>query len=133
MGEIDLRRLRQQMGETFLQWAEGFFNFIDKSVIDTLRDSNAFEDRNYGYLNFEIERHKCEEIFIKANPSQKFLTTANFKKKVKVYCKYKGLQFNPGKMDKYGNPGADDKRNGKEYFLVADTNFVENIITDLPF
>lgn len=133
MGEIDLRRLRQQMGETFLQWAEGFFNFIDKSVIDTLKDSNSFEDRNYGYLNFEIERHKCEEIFIKANPSQKFITTANFKKKVKVYCKYKGLQFNPGKMDKYGNPGADDKRNGKEYFLVADTNFVENIITDLPF
>lgn len=133
MGEIDLRRLRQQMGETFLQWAEGFFNFIDKSVIDTLKNSNAFEDRNYGFLNFDIERHKCEEIFIKANPSQKFLTTANFKKKVKVYCKYKGLQFNPGKIDKYGNPGADDKRNGKEYFLVADTNFTQNIISDQPF
>ena len=120
---IEIRRLRQFMGEDFLTWAEEYFS-------------------EEGRMNQKQVRKVMYDNFLDHFPTQRRYTTqTNFKRKFKSFCKYKGYRFNPHKydpstkeafqFDKDGRPMIDDKKGGVEYFVVADENFeLEEMIDD---
>lgn len=124
MESIEKRRLRQQIGEDFLQWAEVKFACDPKGEpIDEHSALNQREAR--GELWADFAREKPHAL--------KYVSTTNFKNRMKNYCRYKGFHFNPNKANKDGidygewkknNPdrmfdGADDKSGGVEYFTIA--------------
>lgn len=103
---LEKRKLRQDMGEDFLEWAEKFF------ADPANRNCRIEKDRLYG-------------LFCKAMPPKllQFNSKAVFKKKVKMYCRYAtqpALYFNPHRLDEDGNPGGDYKTGGSEYFIITD-------------
>ena len=121
---IERRRLRQQIGEDFMQWAEVKF------ACDT--DGTPIDD--FSALNNREARSDLWGDFVKDKPhALKWVTSTNFKTKMKNYCKYKGFHFNPHKANRDGidygtwkkaNPdkmfdGIDDKSGGVEYFTIA--------------
>lgn len=110
---IETRRLRQEIGEGFLQWADEYF-----SVDTETGKANAM-------VNTPIPRSGLWDSFKEKNANEaRFYTPNLFKKKFKNWCIYHKLQFNPHKFDKQNNPGADDKSNGIEFFTVG--NKIEN-------
>lgn len=111
-GRIEQRKLRQQIGEEFLIWAEEYFS--DKE-----------------HLNKEISRKNMFDAFIEFAPDQrKFCKAQHFKKKIIKYCEWKGYIYNPQRLDKMtgkcmflnkdGQPEMDHKSNGVEYFTIGD-------------
>lgn len=112
---LELRRLRQAMGEDFLLWAEEYFSNSER-------------------LNTRIVRKDITDNFYEQYPNlRKFVTPTGFKKKLKAYCEYKGYAFNPHKFDptsgqaiafdRDGRPETDDKSGGKEFFTIGDERF----------
>jgi DNA primase len=98
---IQTRKLRQDIGESFLDWAETYFS----------------DSRN---LNTEIPRKEMTDNFYELYPKQKMWTDSRqFKKKLIDYCKYKKYIFNPFVPKNNAPHGGSDKRNGSEYFKVA--------------
>ena len=107
---IELRNLRQQMGENFLLWAEEYFS-------DT------------GHLNTRIPRSVLGEDYKRQMDNPKFYSSTKFKEQIKCYCRWKGYTFNPQRLDaatgaplfydKSGNPVLDDKSGGVEYFTIG--------------
>lgn len=117
MDKLEQRRLRQQMGEAFVEWAESFYHPDNIGEMDKTN------------LNIALDRKILLDKFYEMFPEQKkYIDTRHFKQKIKAYCKYKGFIFNPGKEDKQtGKPyGGDDKRNGAEYFNVFDESLEKN-------
>jgi DNA primase len=99
------RRLRQMMGEDFLYWAQEYFAYDQESGTGD-------------HVNAPIARKSLTEDFFTAMPREKRFTNANkFKIKIKAYCIYEGLTFNPVQG------GKDDKRGGTEYFTIANQKF----------
>jgi DNA primase (bacterial type) len=109
---IEQRKLRQQIGEEFLIWAEEYFS-----------------DKNH--LNVEIARKVMFDAFIEFAPDQrKFCKAQHFKKKIINYCEWKGYIYNPHRLDKLtgkcaflnkdGQPDMDHKSNGVEYFTIGE-------------
>ncbi len=108
---LDQRNRRQEMKEFFLDWAETYF-------------SVPFN------LNRETSREDLYNAFLEKNPEQKrWVDSRSFKKKMKVYCKYKKYIFNPGRPNDKGELingkpfGGDIKKGGVEYFIIADHNY----------
>lgn len=108
---IQQRQLRQAMGESFIAWADEYFSDPDK-------------------LNVQIRRKDMSDSYGDYAPEQRKYTTANaFKQKLRKYCEWKGLLFNPHmydvvsglcmKVDKDGRPDDTDKSGGVEYFMVG--------------
>lgn len=115
MEQIELRSLRQQMSETFLQWAEEYY------------------DPSGSHLNERELRSEVFRSFLEfAGASDHGVTRSNILKRVQAFCKYKGLDLNinrPDEKGKYYNEfkrdhpddsfiGINDKSGGKEYFTV---------------
>lgn len=112
---LDMRRLRQFIGEDFLTWAGEYFNVADPDQI------NSIECRN---MNGPIPRAELYNDFLEKSPTQrKYMNPYKFKKKIHSWCQYYGAQFNPQCVDKFGKPGQDDKRGGIEYFTIANERF----------
>lgn len=121
---LEKRRLRQQIGEDFMQWADvKFAANTDGEPADEASALDMREARNVLYGDF-----------IKEKPhAGKYVTTTNFKRRMKFYCEYKGFDFNPNKPNEDGidygtwkkhNPGrifdgVDDKSGGLEFFTIA--------------
>lgn len=106
---LEQRRLRQQIGEAMIEWAEMFY--------DPERETNHVGSSGSN-INEAIERHAVFSDFLKEYPQQaKYIDNRKFKKLLKDWCKYKGYELNPGCKN------GDDKRGGKEYFTVADNNY----------
>ena len=112
-GRIEQRRLRQEITEGFILWADEYYS-----------------DRNR--LNTQIPRKDLQESYFQSDPQQrKYVTPTEFKKRFKKYCLYKGHIFNPQmydpithlpiKYDPDGRPVTDDKAGGIEYFTVGTT------------
>ena len=112
---IEVRRLRQEMTEEFLSWAEEYFS--DES-----------------HRNTRLQRRELYDAFLAYAPEQrKFCTATTFKKRIIKYCEYKEYRFNPQKydpvtglpcdLDKDGQPVIDDKSAGIEYFTIGDGTF----------
>ncbi|NDV45820.1 DUF3854 domain-containing protein [Paludibacter sp. 221] len=109
---IELRNLRQQMGESFLLWAEEYFSDEAK-------------------LNTQLKRRELYEEFIVQFPEQrKFISATSFKERIKAYCKWKGYIFNKSRFDpisgeplyydkKSGDAIIDYKTGGIEYFEIG--------------
>lgn len=115
MKQIELRTLRQEMSETFLQWAEEYYD-------PTGQHLNNREQRNDVFISF-LEF---------AGSSGHGITRSNILRKIKAFCRFKGYDLNinkPNDKGKYyiewkkANPddsflGINDKSGGKEYFTV---------------
>lgn len=124
MESIEKRRLRQQISEDVMQWADVRFACnTDGTPNDEFSALNNREAR--GELWSDYAKEKSHTI--------RWVTTTNFKSRLKNYCRYKGFHFNPHKANKDGvdfgewkknNPdkmfdGVDDKSGGVEYFTIA--------------
>ncbi len=115
---IEMRRMRQFIGEDFLTWANEYYGVPDFASHDEI---NELISPN---INAPIPRQEIYNNFLDKNPTQRKHTTAyRFKKKLITWCEYKGLRFNPHKYDDLGRPGADDKSGGVESFTVANKRF----------
>ncbi len=107
---LELRNLRQEMGEAFLEWADEYYS-------------------NLSNINSRIPRHEIVEDFLNRVPTAKrYYTPNNFKKKLKAYARFRGYRFNPDLYDKDGNPKKHDnrgraieydKKGGVEYITIA--------------
>ncbi|MDP3914356.1 MAG: hypothetical protein Q8R96_11555 [Bacteroidota bacterium] len=128
MDDVELRKLRQTMGENFLTWAESFFYWNDTNKT--------------GNLNEQHVRKDLFDLFMNENPiERKYCNAHRFKEKMLAYCHYKNFDFNPTKRNKNGLDiqqyyksypaghfvGEDDKTGGKEYFTLANKDFNTNI------
>jgi len=113
---LELRNLRQKMGETFLTWAETYFS----------------DQKN---INARIPRKEINDAYEEAVPSAKRYGTPNsFSEKLTAYCEYSGYRLNPKlydengvprKYDNKGKPIVHDKSGGIEYFTIADDSYNE--------
>jgi len=108
---IESRQLRQDMGETFLAWADEYFSDVDK-------------------MNTKLKRKFLNDDYLKySNLNPKLVSPNAFKNKIKAFCVWKGYAFNPHmldpqsgkplKYDKDGKPDMDDKSGGIEYFWIG--------------
>lgn len=143
MEDVERRKLRQLMGESFLTWAEAYFHWDEKT--------------KSGNLNQRHQRHELfKNEFLHENPLEaKYCNPPRFKEKILAYCRYANLDFNPKQRNADGldimqyypkllsqNPdkslktillrddvppfvGRDDKTGGKEYFTLANKDFNE--------
>ncbi len=124
--DIEMRRLRQTMGENFLIWADEVFS-----------DGTG----EHCYLNVRtVRRNMFENCYISMKQDAKHLTPAKFMEKLKAYCKYRKLHLNPGVRNKDGhectvawlnqNPdqiftGMPDKSGGHEFIQVCTTDYLK--------
>lgn len=110
---IAVRQMRQQMGETFLAWADEYFSDVNK-------------------LNVELIKKSVWDEYMKSTSSNpKYDTITVFKKRMKAFCQWKGYTYNPHMYDKISglplrydkdqNPIEDDKRGGVEYIQIGTT------------
>ncbi len=103
------RKLRQDIGESFLDWAEEYFS----------REANV-NCRIYKSLMYDGTAGSADHIqhgdgFVTKFPGQrKWVNIQSFKSKMKSYCKFKGWEFNPSAKP----AGSDIKTGGKEYIEV---------------
>lgn len=112
MDRIEQRRLRQQIGEAMIDWAESFY--------DPEKESSSLGDGGNN-INRAIERNICYTDFIANFPQQsRYTDSRKFKKLLQKWCEYKGYEFNPGAEKGF------DKRNGKEFFTVANDQYVKD-------
>ena len=105
--KLELRRLRQTMGEVFLGWAEEYYSVSE----DFDPAKNIWpDDCNLGR---RISKKDLYNHFLDNNPRERTYTPiTSFKKRLKAYAKYKGYAFNPSKL------GKDDKAGGIEYVCL---------------
>lgn len=110
---LEQRKLRQEITETFISWADEYFSSSEN-------------------LSKRTARKELYEAFCNYDPAQrKFVTPTEFKKRFVKYCQWKGYVFNPSKydtvtgkplqFDKDGRPVTDDKAGGVEYFTIGAT------------
>lgn len=115
MGNINLRTQRQEMGETLYQWAEEYF------------------DETGTKINSRISKRELYNEFTQyAGNTPYGVTPQAFKKKLKMYCSFKGYDYNPDVRSESGDYyqdfkkkfpgktyiGGDDKSNGTEYIRI---------------
>ena len=101
------RKLRQQMGEQFLDWAEEYFS--NPANVN----AEIYKDTIYQASRGDQDHIQHGDGFVTKYPTQRRWTTIqDFKSKIKLYCKYKGYDYNPSKK------GRDIKKGGKEYLAV---------------
>ncbi len=141
--DIELRRLRQQMGEDFLTWAEEYYS----EATDAQRN---YDDKMPAeeHLNMRIERSTLYNDFLeKHKRAGRYMTPTRFGKCIKWYCKYKGYHLNTNKPHRdTGEPfddwvkshrgifiGQTDKSAGHEFFTIS--LFNHNVPDDdgMPF
>ena len=107
---LQQRKLRQEIGETLISWADEYFS----------------SEENHR----RTPRKEIYDNFCNYDPQQrKFISATAFKDKLKKYCEWKGWVFNPHKydaksglplfLDKDGKPVIDDKSGGIEYFTIG--------------
>ena len=98
IGDVRRRQMRQRMGEDFLELMETWW--ADK-------------------INHPVLKTGAMDEYFKLAPRDKgFVKAHTFKAKVKAYCEYAGLLFNPT-ADSTGRI----RSGSEEYLLVADDNF----------
>jgi hypothetical protein len=108
---LELRNLRQEMGESFLDWADEYFSNINN-------------------MGMRIPRQElADNYLLKVPTAKRFYTPNSFKKKLKAYAEFRGYIFNPDLFDADGNPKKYDnkgraidydKSGGVEYITISE-------------
>jgi len=112
---LELRRLRQFVGEAYLTWADEYFGSGDDIYSDDIDNNN---------INRRIARNELYNDFADKNPlDRKFTNAYKFKKKLIAFCTFRNLEFNPHKKTDDGKLG-DDKAGGIEYFTIANNKYI---------
>lgn len=129
---LEMRKLRQEITEPLIAWADEYFSSTE-------------------HLNVRIPKKELWDAFCNYDPTQhKYFTPTSFKKKLVMYCAWKGYVFNPQKydritgkpsqFDKDGRPVIDDKAGGVEYITFGTPDFdspdggsAANVSSGLPF
>lgn len=97
---IEKRKLRQRMGENFLEWA------------------TAQWGESSHWINNQVEKRYAYDTYIRDYPNdRKYTNVRTFKRKVKMYAKYSGLHFNPDRA------GEAIKSGNKEYLCLANNQY----------
>jgi hypothetical protein len=98
--DIDRRKLRQQIGEDFLDFADTYF--VEGFM-----------------LNRIVEKTRVLEDFFAQYPNERrFMDAKKIKTKCELYAKYSKFLYNP-----IAGPDGRIKTNGSEFVLVANHNF----------
>lgn len=105
--ELRRRKLRQQIGETFILWATLWFHTEPDEAGERGRLLNCRLDKDFMLVRY-LDKHPSEK---------RFMDERRFKERVVRYCDYAGLKFNPTKN------GDRIKSNGREFFVLADERF----------
>lgn len=120
---LEQRKLRQDIGEEFLMWADEYFS--DDS-----------------HINHELKRKDIHESLLNyVGPEKKrYYTAQAFRTKLEFYCRFRNYYLNPDcydpvnnqyrAYDKDGRPISYVKRNGVEYITVGTPDYYE--INKLP-
>lgn len=122
---IEIRKVRQLLGEEFIAWADEYFSAESKR-------------------NRRLVRKEIYDDFLNYAPDQrKWCKAPLFRKKIVKYCEYRGYVFNPQKydritglplfLDKDGKPNVDDKSGGVEYFTIGDKQFAKTPEQEINF
>ena len=129
MASIEKRRLRQQMGEDFMAWADEYF-------------SADFNDDDFGLqkrMNHQLVRREVYEDLLEKTPHvRKWITPSSFSRRLKSFCKYMKYHYNPDRPNREGFEFADfirennrksfigeaNKTNGVEYITIADDDYL---------
>lgn len=102
--DVRRRQMRQRMGEEFLELMETWW--ADK-------------------INHAVHKTRAMEEFFKLAPRDRHYVKSNtFKAKVKAYCDYAGLAFNP-----IADSTGRIRSGSEEYLLVADDQFDREIMS----
>jgi len=117
---LERRRMRQFIGEDFIAWANEYFGTLDDQDVNDIYDSD--------FVNRRLPRKDMFDNFIAQYPNQKrWVSPTLFKKKLKTWCEFMNLKFNPQKLDENNNPGADDKSSGTEFFTIANEKYATSL------
>jgi len=112
---LELRRLRQNIGEDFIYWADEYFMF----------DLVANKFSNLGNVNFQhpVPRKELFNAFTDTitSKARAYYSPRKFGDSFKLYCKFRGARFNPHKIAPgIENPiGPADKSGGVENFMIG--------------
>ncbi len=106
---LELRKLRQQIGENFIEWADVMY------------------DKKEGpLLNQRVEKvYACEKYLMQYSQDRRYVNPRKFKEKLRRYAEYKKLDYN------LPNGGERIKQNGKEYFVVSDADFDASLMNTI--
>jgi hypothetical protein len=100
---VEKRKLRQKMGENFLEWALNIWG------------------ESSSWINNHVEKKYAYDDFMMDFPSEKKYTDIRkFKKKVRYFAEYTGLYFNPDKG------GESIKSGNLEYLCIANKAYNPN-------
>ena len=104
------RKLRQDIGEAFMDWADEYFS--DPRHVNTKVEKDAmYQTPGNAFFG--------DGFLVKYAAQRKYTPVNVFKSKLKKYCKYRGYAFNPSKE------GADIKTQGKEYIEIYKPEITE--------
>lgn len=104
--DIQRRKLRDEIGETVLDFLETRFYHGSE------------------YINSRHDIMECIKYYLIDNPSQRnFASKGYMRKKLSLYCRYAGFQFNPGqKGERYRNGSSNI-----EWFVIADDKWTPGV------
>lgn len=105
--ELRRRKLRQRIGETFIQWATLWFHTEQDDEGKRGRLLNCRLEKDWLFLKY-VDKHPVEK---------RYMDERRFKEKIIAYCDYAGLKFNPQRN------GDRIKSDGREYLVLADERF----------
>ena len=104
---LELRRLRQTMGEIFLTWADEYYSVPPEF------DPNSDQWPVECNLGRQLSKKDLYDDYIEKNPRERAYTPiTKFKKNLKAFAQYKGYAFNPAK------DGQDHKAGGIEFITL---------------
>ena len=113
---LELRRMRQKIGEDFISWADEFFNYDD--------EKGYFDEHANKNINNPIPRPELTKSFTTSDHLNKkyasYWTAKKFGESFREYCKFRNCRFNPKKIkpDSETIIGGVDKSGGVEYYTV---------------
>ena len=104
---LERRKLRQQIGENFLEWATAFYH------------KDRDDDGHIGlFLNRKIEKDFLVEKYLNKFPNdRKYMDSRKLKQKLQLYARYADLDFNPGYK------GKRIKSSSLEFIIIANDDF----------
>ena len=118
--KLEQRRLRQEIGEVFIDWAEEYFSKVDNLNCEIYKNTMYDEkDISHG-----------DGFVVKYPGDRRYTNIRKFKRKLKLFCQFrKEFEFNPSKK------GGDIKKSGREYIemRVSDEIYIKIKADKPPF